>query len=334
MSIIPPQLIGESPEFHAMLDWVSDIASVNLPVLVLGETGTGKEIIASRLHFLSPRWEQSHHSINCAAYDEDILTGIIYGDDAQTGLLEQAEGGTLFLGNIEGLSPAALERLAQMVEYGSFLPLDGRESLTIDIRFVFSADPAIIAGAPDRQAFTTYLDRLAKDVVNIAPLRDRRSDIVPLLLHFGRKTASKLGAEQFPGLTPEAMEALLSYDWPGNVRELNSVIERSTARAFLKDETLATPITDIHFSPFIKAFRQKPAETSPLPEYISETKDSPKTVSAPPRKDFESRVFTFERGLIDEAMTTHNHHQGKAADYLGLSYHQFRGLLRKHGLKK
>jgi len=342
MAAIPPQLIGESPEFHALLNWVSDIASLNLPVLVLGEAGTGKEMIASRLHFLSPRWEQSYHAINCAAYDPAILSDIIFGEGLNTALLETAEGGTLFFDNIESLPASVLERLARLVEYNVYRPNDGQDDQAVDIRFVFSADPAILARSARRAEISAFLDRLATDVVNIPPLRDRKTDIVPLLLHFGRKSASKLGADQFPGVTSEAMEALLGYDWPGNVRELKSVIERSTARAFLTDETLSAPIANIFFSPFMTAFREKPRNAERISPISSPA--LPKTANAyvssapmgkpPLTKEFGDRVYAFERGLIDEAMTTQDHHQGKAAEYLGLSYHQFRGLLRKHGLRK
>lgn len=330
MAKTPPQLIGESPEFHALLDWVSDIASLNLPVLVLGEAGTGKEMMASRLHFLSQRWEQSYHAINCAAYDEAALEAYIYGSDNQPALLEQVEGGTLFLDNIENLSVPFLERLTRLVEYGNFRPADDHDSQSVDIRFVFSADPAAIAGSDRRDILASYLDRLSTDVVNIPPLRDRKADIAPLMLHFGRKTASQLGAAQFPGLTSEALETLMEYDWPGNMRELRHVIERSTARAFLADEALSSPIADIIFNPFVRAFRHAPSTAEPETPKASH----PQATTTPVSKNFAERVFKFERGLIDEALITHDHHQGKAADYLGLSYHAFRGLLRKHGLKK
>ncbi|NNE56898.1 MAG: sigma 54-interacting transcriptional regulator [Hellea sp.] len=328
MANIPPQLVGDSAEFHALLDWVSDIASVDLPILVLGEAGTGKAQIASRLHFLSPRWEQSYFGINCAAYSEEDLISYIYGDDDRTALLDRADGGTLFFDNIEHLSIPMLERLARLVEYGDFRPSDDQDSQTVDIRYIISADPSVIAKSERREQLSTFLDRLSTDVVNIPPLRDRKADIAPLMLHFGRKTASILGAEQFPGLTAEALEALMDYDWPGNMRELRHVIERSTARAFLSDETLTQPISNIIFNPFVRAFRQKEPNAE-LPDRAMEDLES-----APAAKNFTERILKFERSLINEAMQAHNHHQGKASEYLGLTYHSFRGLLRKHGLKK
>ncbi len=328
MATIPPQLIGESPEFHALSDWISDIASLDLPVLVLGEAGTGKEMIASRLHFLSPRWEQSFYAINCSAYSEIDLIHYIFGSERKTALLEQAEGGTLFINNIEHLSETMLERLSRMVEYQSYRPADDEDMRSVDIRFIFSGDPAKIATSERRDQLSTFLDRLSTDVVNIPPLRDRKADIIPLMMHFGTKTASKLGAEQFPGVGPEALETLLDYDWPGNMRELRHVIERSTARAFLQDDTLNAPIANIIFNPFRRAVRVAPEATKKQDDRPEHTPTAPQTTN------FNDRVLIFERGLIDEAMKVNDHHQGKAADYLGLTYHSFRGMLRKHGLKK
>ncbi len=331
MATIPPQLIGESPEFHALSDWISDVASLDMPVLVLGEPGTGKEMIASRLHFLSPRWEQSFYAVNCTAYDEAVLASYIFGDDDRTALLELAEGGTLFINNIENLSPVMLERLSRLVEYKSYRLPDNRDSQSVDIRFIFSADPATIAGSERRMELSTYLDRLTADVVNIPPLRDRKADIIPLMMHFGRLTASQLGADQFPGVSAEGLEALTDHDWPGNMRELRHVIERSTARAFLADGSLTAPVSNIVFNPFTRAFRDAP-RAAPIGETSAETAID--ETKAPETTDFNARVLVFERGLIDEAMKIHKHHQGNAAEHLGLTYHAFRGLLRKHGLKK
>jgi len=328
MVAIPPKLIGESPEFHALSDWISDIASLDMPVLVLGEAGTGKEMIAARLHFLSPRWEQSYYAINCTAYEEPDLISYLFGGNGKTPLLESAQDGTLFINNIEHLSVTLLERLSRVVEQGVFRPHGHEDSQDVNIRFIFSADPAIIATSDRRQTLSRFLDRLTSDVVNIPPLRDRKADIIPLMMHFGAKTASKLGAEQFPGTTAEALEVLLDHDWPGNMRELRHVIERSTARAYLADETLNAPIVDIIFNPFARAFRNAPDHRPTADD------EEPVKSTTPITADFAQRVMTFERSLIDEAMQVSNHHQGKAADYLNLTYHAFRGLLRKHGLKK
>jgi len=180
------------------------------------------------------------------------------------------------------------------------------------------------------------LDRLAFDVVHLPPLRIRPDDIPPLVNLFGRKIATELNATQFPGFTAEATETLEQHHWPGNVRELKNVVERSTVKSFLADESLSQPIAQIVLDPFQGPdWLQSVSAQSPRGNTTSrQSETSPETKEASENTDFQTRIMTFERRLIDEALNHHDHHQGKAADYLGLSYHQFRGLLRKHGLKK
>ena len=330
MAGVPPQLIGESAEFHALLDWISDLASLNKAVLIIGERGTGKELVASRLHFLSPRWEKPYEYINCAAYPPEDLEWRLYNSEETPALLNRADGGTLFLDNVDALAPHAQERLVRVIEYGHFDADDGRGEQPVDVRFIASMYENPKDAVKSGQVSAEFVDRIAFDVVHLPPLRVRPDDIVPLTQHFGRKVVSSLGAESFPGLSPEALNRLAAHNWPGNVRELKNVIERSVARAYLTDETLATPIAEIILDPLRSPWEAPPAVQDERPETPS-VQDEPST---PQTKEFSERVFVFERGLIDEAMTVASNHQGKAADYLGLTYHQFRGLLRKHGLKK
>ncbi len=331
MAAIPPQLIGESLEFHALLDWVSDLASLIKPILVIGERGTGKELIASRLHFLSPRWEQSYAYLNCAAFTTEDFEWRLYNSDETPALLNSANGGTLFLDNVDALSSEAQERLVRVIEYNRFDADDGRGEQDIDIRFIASMYESPREALEHKQISEEFLDRIAFDVVHIPPLRARKDDIIPLSTHFGRKIVSALGAESFPGVSPEILNQLMEYDWPGNIRELKNVIERAVSRAYLKDEILGAPISEISLDPFQSPWEAAPVIQSPANDAAQ---SDPVETVAPQTKDFSERVFIFERGLIDEAMTVANHHQGKAAEYLNLTYHQFRGMLRKHGLKK
>jgi len=214
---------------------------------------------------------------------------------------------------------------------------------------VISASAIDLPGAVARGAFRAdLLDRLAFEVLTLPPLRARRDDILPLSDHFGRKIAAELGAERFPGFTAEASEALLARDWRGNVRELKAVIERNTAKAWLADETLSNPIGGVPagpliFDPFASPHRVKDVSPSPQPRAASTAitpPPAPETVSHPetPNQDtmtgFQERVLAFERNLILEAMQVSDNHQGRAAERLELTYHQFRGLMRKHGMKK
>lgn len=333
MALKPPQFIGESAAFHMTLDRISDLAALDRPVLIVGERGTGKELVASRLHFLSPRWEESYNRVNCAAYTDEDLEIALFGEEHQNGLLNEADGGTVFLDNIDITAPWMQERLLRLVETGEFVAVGSRETQTVNIHIIAAASPTTdlrdVVKAGNFSA--ELLDRLAAHVLTLPPLRIRPDDIQPLVTHFGKAVAIALGADRFPGITPEALTFLQSQPWPGNVRDLKNVVERSTAESFLIDESLAAPLHTMIMDPFENVWSDTQAQNNPaqnIPTPAHKTQDTLDTT------DFTQRVMTFERQLIDQALTLHEHHQGKAADYLGLSYHQFRGLLRKHGLKK
>ena len=347
MPAIQSQPIGQSEIFHQLMDSVSDIAALEHPVLIAGEHGTGKELIASRLHFLSPRWEQILVKVNCAAFGEEMLNQELFGEtfldsrEDTNGRFYQADGGTLFLDNIDMVSPRLQEKLMRAVEYGEFEAGVESETQSVDVRLIVATGIDLPSAVEAGTFRVDLLDRLAFHVLTLPPLRVRPDDIPPLAEHFGRKIAADLGAETFPGFSAEAGAALLAQTWRGNVRELKLTVERSVARAFLADETLAVPIESLVLDPFASPYRLKAAVTKASPIYkdlpaanIAREITEAETEQAPAAKDLASRVMTFERGLIDEALTISKNHQGKAAEYLGMTYHAFRGLLRKHGLKK
>ncbi len=360
MAALPPQPIGQSQAYLAILDQVSDAAVLERPVLIAGERGTGKELIASRLHFLSPRWERVFITVNCAAYTDERLDEELFGEsfldgrEDTNGKFYHADGGTIFLDNIHVVSPRLQEKLMGAVEYGRFEASGEHSEQEVDVR-VIAATAIDLPAAVQRGDFRAdLLDRLAFTVLTLPPLRARRDDILPLSEHFGRKIAAEMGADSFPGFTAEASESLLERQWTGNVRELKAVIERNTARHWLADETLSEPIGPLRFDPFAGPHRLRDAQP-PAPTIHPATRQSMPVVPAPPPNtdvplpaytlpplqaedtataSFADRVMRFERGLIDEALRVSGQHQGKAAERLDLSYHQFRGLLRKHGLKK
>lgn len=343
MSAISQQPIGQSPAFHALMDRVSDAAALDRSVLVVGERGTGKELIASRLHFLSPRWEQTYISVNCAAYSDQLLDEALFGQsffDGRSdidGQFVRADGGTLFLNNIEQVSLRLQEKLLQALEYGIIDPLGSPDTQEVDVRVICAASSDINKAVSEGCFRADLLDRIAFDVIGLPPLRDRIDDVIPLSESFGRKMAVSLGTESFPGFTAEAMAALMGHSWPGNVRDLKMVVERSTAKAFLEDESLSAPIAALVLDPFkdIAGLSASLVVDPAIPAIIENGGE----LAAPPpavpeSKAFSERVVVFERGLIDEALIVTKNHQGRAAEHLGLTYHQFRGLLRKHGLKK
>ena len=343
MATSNPQLIGESPAHLAVLERISALAALDRPTLVTGERGTGKELFATRLHFLSPRWEQPYAKLNCASLPEDQLDRMMFGVEndglrslGRTGRLEAADGGTLFLDEVHELSPRLQEKLLRVVEYGEMERVDGDETVRVDVRVIAATSLSQKEAQPRLRA--DLLDRLAFGVVHIPPLRERTADIPPLVLHFGKGIAADLELDHFPGFTAEAMEALLAHRWPGNVRELKTVVGRSVGLLTLEREQrgddMLQPIDHVRFATTLTPEWEQdatdaPQMLEPVPEAL-EVKAMPEPVTS----DFPERVRVFERNLIDEALRTHAGHQGKSADHLGLSYHQFRGLLKRHGLKK
>ena len=232
-------LIGEAPAFVAMLEHVSRAAKIVKPVLVIGERGTGKELIASRLHFLSPRWEQPLVKVNCAALTESLLETELFGHQAgaftgatrtHIGRFEQANGGTLVLDELGTIPPRMQEKILRVIEYGEFQRVGGSDTIRTDVRIVGATNEHLPRLAELGRFRADLLDRLAFDVIHVPPLRARPEDINTLAYHFAVNVTKELRRPFFPGFTADAKAALLGYDWPGNVRELKNAIERSVYR--------------------------------------------------------------------------------------------------------
>lgn len=351
---IRTQPIGSGPTFMALMDRVSDYASTDRPVLIAGERGTGKELIASRVHFLSPRWEQDNVRVNCAAFSEVELDRELFGQTFMDGRSDtngrfyEADSGTLYIDAVELMPLRLQEKLVQTIEQGKVQATGELYREEVDVRVVAATSIDLPSAVARGEFRADLLEQLAFHVITLPPLRARTDDIAALVDHFGREVARDLGTAPFPGFTAEAQEALRAHPFPGNVRELKILVARSTVRAFLDDESLSEPIAVLDINPFDSPHRlprhrplpqpmvappSLPPVTSPAQSTAAPIDETP----APPTETAESftdRVMTFERRLIDEALRVTNDHQGQAAERLDLSYHQFRGLLRKHGLKK
>ncbi|KAA0683056.1 phage shock protein operon transcriptional activator [Roseomonas genomospecies 6] len=323
----PPPLLGESPAFHAALAHVSRVAPLERPLLVIGERGTGKELIAARLHYLSRRWDRPFVKVNCAALTESLLDSELFGHEAgaftgairrQIGRVEQADSGTLFLDEIATASPAVQEKLLRAVEYGEIERVGGRTQ-TVDVRVIGATNADLPALAEAGQFRADLLDRLAFDVVTLPPLRARREDIPVLAEHFALGMVRELERPLFPGFAPQALEQLLDHGWPGNVRELRNAVERSVAASDPEG-----PVEEILLDPFASSWRPA-APPSPTPSPVAEEPPVP-------AGDFQERVRRFESGLLKTALESNRFNQRQTAQALGLGYHQLRGLLKKHGL--
>lgn len=323
-------IIGEAPAFLEMLEHVSRAAPLDKPVLVVGERGTGKELISARLHFLSERWEQSVVKVNCAALTESILESELFGHEAgaftgavktHIGHFERADGGTMILDELATISLRMQEKILRAIEYGEIQRVGGSDTVRVDVRIVGSTNTDLQALAAEGGFRKDLLDRLAFDVVTIPPLRERLEDVMTLAHAFAVNMAAELRHSYFPGFSPRAASALLKHDWPGNVRELKNTIERSVYRA----DDPEKPISRIAFDPFdspYKLQRRKEGKQEPA---------RPRRAPLLPA-DLPQRLLDTERELLLAALDKARFNQRMAADLLNLSYHQFRGKLKKHAI--
>ena len=323
-------IIGEAPVFLEMLEHVSRAAPLSKSVLVVGERGTGKELVASRLHYLSDRWESSVVKVNCAALTETILESELFGHEAgaftgavktHVGHFERADGGTLILDELATISLRMQEKILRVIEYGEIQRVGGSQTLQVDVRIVGSTNSDLRQLAADGKFRRDLLDRLAFDVITVPPLRERVEDILPLSYAFAINMASELKRELFPGFGARASSSLLQHDWPGNVRELKNTIERSVYREPDPEKL----ITKIAFDPFDSPFQPPASATSPAPP--ARQKREP---LLPMR--LTERLEETEQEFLRAALRKARFNQTMAAELLDLSYHQFRGKLRKYGI--
>lgn len=323
-------MLGESPAFLGMLEQASRVAAVDKPVLVIGERGTGKELVAARLHFLSSRWEAPLVKLNCATLTESLLETELFGHEAgaftgamarHVGRFEQADGGTLFLDELATVSMRVQEKILRAVEYGQFERVGGNRTLTVDVRIVGATNQDLPAAVRAGTFRADLLDRLAFDVLTVPPLRVRTGDILQLAESFAVNISRELGRELFAGFSERACEALARYEWPGNVRELKNVVERSVHRANADER-----VDEIVFDPFASAYRPPAVAEEPAPGVEAACADTRLPC------DLKAEIAQHEIRRVEQALAAARHNQKEAAALLHLTYHQLRALLRKHDL--
>ena len=349
-------LLGQANSFLEVLEQVSQIAPLNKPVLIIGERGTGKELIAARLHFLSQRWDQNYVKLNCAALNENLLESELFGYEAgaftgagkrREGRFELANNGTLFLDELANTSGLIQEKLLRVIEYGEFERVGGNKTLKVDVRLIAATNEDLPALADSGEFRADLLDRLAFDVITIPPLRERQEDILLLAETFAINMARELEMELFSGFTEKAKRVLLNYDWPGNIRELKNVVERAVYRC----NNPHLPVHEIILDPFESAYRPKgriktqdriapPGESTETPvavPAVSAPIEPEPSLTAPklPTEyplDLKNLSQQYEIELIQQALADSQFNQKKTAEKLSLTYHQLRGYLKKYNL--
>lgn len=322
-------IIGESPAFLEVLEEVSRAAALDRPVLIVGERGTGKEVVAERLHFLSPRWDKPLVRLNCAAISETLLESELFGHEAgaftdasrqRQGRFELADSGSLFLDELSGTSMEVQEKILRVIEYGQFERLGSSRTIEVDVRLIGASNLDLPTLAEQGKFRSDLLDRLAFDVITLPPLRERREDILPLAEHFAIRMSRDMGRDLFAGFSTAAARMLQDYPWPGNVRELKNVVERAVYRL----DDAESPVNGFQFDPF-----ESPWRPTGRPDNDTRSRPDPADDDSTNLREYLDQQ---EKRMVERALERSAGHQGNAASSLGLTYDQFRGILRKHGL--
>ena len=330
-SSVAPEALGQSEAFLNFQECLSRVAPVDRPVLLIGQRGTGKELAASRLHYLSGRWQGPLVALNCAALTPSLIESELFGYEKgaftgalqrRTGRFETADGGTLFLDEIGSIPMEVQEKILRVVEYGTFERVGSSAGIEVDVRIIGATNADLVALAGKNLFKQDLLDRLSFEVLFLPPLRERTGDILLLAHHFAARMAFELGLEDIPRFSSAAIKALEDYSWPGNVRELKNVVERAVYRS---DSVV---VSDIDFNPLRSPFDEM---VSPRQETIAtdklKTDAEPENLMSKPYKD---ALWEFKLRLLKKALKAAKYNQKKAAVQMGLTYHQFRGLYRQY----
>lgn len=323
------EALGQSEKFLEFQELLAKVAPINRPVLLLGERGTGKELAASRLHYLSKRWQGPFVALNCSALNPTLIESELFGyekgaftgaEKRRTGRFEVADGGTLFLDEIGTIPMEVQEKILRVVEYGTFERVGSTAVTEVDVRIIAATNADLIEMVAEGKFKRDLLDRLSFEVLFLPPLRERKEDIMMLANHFASRMAFELNRISIPHFSTEAENHLTDYDWPGNVRELKNLVERAVYRSETEE------ISDIIFDPFISPYSDvevtEKKEAPPVREKASTFDDlSDKTLP--------DAVIELQIRLLNNALKDAKHNQKAAAKKLGITYHQFRGLYRK-----
>ena len=318
-------IIGRSEAMLDVFKMIETIARTNSTILLTGESGTGKGLVAQAIHFHSLRRDKPMVSLNCGALPENLLESELFGhmrgaftgaDSNKKGLLEVAERGTVFLDEIGEMSAVLQVKLLRVLQERRFRRVGGLEELQADIRVIAATNQDLARLIAEGRFREDLYYRINVIPISLPPLRERREDIALLAEHFVVKYNEQMG-KSISGISHQAMELLLAYDWPGNIRELENVMERAVALeptpAILPDSLPSTVRSET-----IRPSAASVAASESLPEAGF---------------DLEAHVKEIERGYIAEALKRAGGVQVKAADLLGMSFRSFRYYVKKYNLR-
>lgn len=325
------EAFGQSEAFLVFQERLSRVAPVQRPVLLIGERGTGKELAAARLHYLSGRWQKPFVTLSCASLSPSLIESELFGYErgAFTGALQRrigrfevADGGTLFLDEIGNVPMEVQEKILRAVEYQAFERVGSAEKVAVDVRILAATHANLPEMAAAGRFRPDLLDRLSFEVLGVPPLRDRTGDIMLLARHFAVRMAREMELAEMPDFSAGASSILDGYHWPGNVRELKNVVERAVYRS---DSPL---IAEIVLDPFAGVLKN--GETSARPRLNRVSARFSEAGTDPLAVPLKKAVMDLKMRMMRSALERSRYHQRKAAALLGLSYDQFRGLYRRY----
>ena len=314
-------IIGQSKPMASILEMVRTIAPTTSTVLITGDSGTGKELIARAIHEASGRREKAFVSINCGAFPETLLESELFGylkgaftgaDSNKKGIIESANSGTLFLDEIGETSLSMQVKLLRVLQERMVRPLGGTMDVPVDVRLIASTNRDLRKMVEAREFREDFYYRMSVIHVHVPPLRERPADLEPLARHFLGKFALQMG-KGLRDFEPGALSAILTHTWPGNVRELENAVERAVAvSAESETVVLLANLPETVTSPGGGL-----AKAEPLPE---------------DGLDFERRISEVERAYLLKALKAAQGVRTRAAELLHISYRSFRHYAKKHGV--
>ena len=303
------QIVGQSPQILEVVDRIERVAGIPRPVLIVGERGTGKELVARAIHAVAGDVARPMISVNCAAFPDSLLETELFGhekgaftgaDDVAHGKFELAAGGTLFLDEIGHMSLPFQQKILRVVEYGTFTRVGGATEIRVETRIIAATNVDLERKMEAGEFLRDLYDRLSFEVVRVPPLREREGDVELLARHFFSEFLREIPSLRGKRLSRAALDVLNAYSFPGNVRELKNIIERAVYRDTTNEIT--------------------PEDIGMLPRGRLEIEGA----------TFYEKVEGFRRRLILDALEAAGGNQAQAARDVGLSYHQFRYYLRKY----
>ena len=310
------QVIGSSPKLQQILQQAQAVASIPRPALILGEPGTGKELVAAAIHYGGVRKDRPFVKVNCAALADQLLESELFGHEkgaytgateARPGKFEAANGGTIFLDEIGNTTPEFQQNVLRAIEYKEIQRVGNATPISVDVRIIAATNADLEKEIAEGRFRQDLYDRLRFEVLRLPPLRERREDIPALAKHFVEQIVQEVPGLQNRKFSDTSMEHLTAYRWPGNIRELKFATERAACVA--------------------QGSKIEPVDLPP--EVSQQIPLSPASADG-----FEGQMRAFELGLLRRVLNEVSWNQRAAANQLKLSYDQFRHLYRKYKLNE